>query len=337
MRFSLVVPVGAWSPFLPAALRSLALQGVDIEIALCDASGDPRVPAAADASGLAFAYRRHGPDKGQSDAIAEGWANTRGEILGWLNADDVLLPNALDDAADAFARDPRLDVWFGHTTYFDLDGSTIGRHDAVAPAGELLLRSCTISQPSCLARRSAVDAVGGVDRAKHFTMDWDLWSRLYRGGARFGDSPKVYSAVLVNSGSKTSSLSLRRLREIFAVVEAGAGRYAAAKSVVGVTIHHLANYSVIGPLLGGRSRSNLTGASVLPVLNLGDAPQTRLAVHLGGPGAGATELQLGAARAHGPLAELPLPVSIAPGHAAPLQIRPGGAPVWLERAGWIGG
>jgi GT2 family glycosyltransferase len=349
MSFSIVVPVGAWSPFLAAALRSLALQEVALEVALCDASGDPRVAADADRSGLAFAYRRHGPDAGQADAIAEGWERTGGTFLGWLNADDLLLPGALADAAAAFASDPRLDVWFGQTTFFDEAGATIGRHDAVAPAGPLLLRSCTISQPSCFARRTAVAAAGGIDRSRRYTMDWELWVRLYRAGARFADTPSYYSAVLINEGSKTSSASLTRLREIYDTVRAGAGRWTAAKSVIGVSLHHLVRYSSAGPTLvrlarrraasqpgaDGGGPSRIATPMTLPILNLGDTPQRRLAVRLSGPGAADATLEVGDVQATGPTVELSLAAPVASGEATQLALTPGPAPTWLDRAFFV--
>ena len=83
-RFAISVPVGAWHPFLPHVLASLKAQGPDVAVALLDASGDARVKALGDAEAGWLAYRRHGKDKGQSDAILEGWANVDSDWLGWL-------------------------------------------------------------------------------------------------------------------------------------------------------------------------------------------------------------------------------------------------------------
>ena len=100
--FCISVPIGAYHPFLETCLKSLAAQEAPVQIALLDASGDDRVRAVAEKHDHLFAYCRHGPDGGQSDAIIEGWRNTDGGILGWLNADDFLLPGAFARARRNF-------------------------------------------------------------------------------------------------------------------------------------------------------------------------------------------------------------------------------------------
>ena len=353
MTFCISIPVGEWSPALPACFRSLALQQVPVRIALCDASRDPRVAAAADASGLDFAYRRHGPDEGQSDAIIEGWREADGEILGWLNADDALFPGAMVRAAAAFAADPELDVWFAHSTIVDTDGATIGSHPAVAPATDLLLRSCTISQPSCFFRRRAVEAIGGLDVSLHYTMDWDLWCRLYRNGAKFEFSDSYASAVLFELGTKTSTMPMMRIAELFRLVSLNAGRFAAAKTVIGFTLHHISAYTPLRPLLRGlrhrgllperaagptglRASGSIETDSTLPVLNLSDRPQTTMIVELTGPGAAQAETGIDGQSATGTEARFTLTVPVAPGEAALLSLRrPAGiGPASLKSARW---
>ena len=293
--FSISVPVGAWAPGLAATLQSLSLQRADMQVALCDASGDERVAADADASGLGFAYRRHGPDQGQSDAIVEGWRETEGDVLAWLNADDALTPWALEEAAAAFRADPDLDVFYGQSVIVDQSGATTGVHAAVEPPSDRILRACTISQPSCFFRRRAVDAIGGLDVDRHYTMDWDLWIRLYRSGAKFAYSERHFSAVLFERGTKTSSLNTARLGEIFQLVRQHAGLYAAAKSALGFSLYHVGAYSLASGAVrrlrragwlperrAGESRmtgsGRVAGQARLPVLNLTAAPQSVLHV-----------------------------------------------------------
>ena len=325
-----------------------------MQIAFCDASTDPGVARAADESGLAFAYRRHGPDGGQSAAIIEGWARTEGDILAWLNADDALTPWALKTAAAAFQADPELDVFYGESVIIDADGSTLGPHAAVAPPSDLLLRSCIISQPSCFFRRRAVERIGGLDADRHYTMDWDLWTRMYRDGAKFAHAPDVFSAVLFEKGTKTSSMPLARLREIYSIVSAGAGGYAAAKSAFGFILHHLGAYTPLsGPVKSLRragllperkaGASGLTGSgrlgetARLPVLNLTDRPQDRLEVRLTGAGAASAPVRAEGREGAGPVAQFVFDPPIAPGEAVSLELSgaQSKAPALLERARWL--
>lgn len=239
IRFAVAMPIGQWHAFIPAAFESLAVQGVPMDVALLDASDDPRVAAAADASGLAFTYRRHGPDAGQSDAIREGWANLGGDVVFWLNGDDRLLPGALKTVSLAFQSSLRPDVVFGGSHFINEEARTIGLHDQVADVSPLLLRSNVISQPSCFVRRTAMEAVGGVDRELHFVMDWDLWVRLYKSGYSFQRVDTALSAVFIGEGTKTEQVSSRRLGEVFALVRRNAGLWAATKSALSLWAHTL--------------------------------------------------------------------------------------------------
>tara|TARA_R110002072_G_scaffold73069_9_gene174285 strand:+ start:366 stop:1115 length:750 start_codon:yes stop_codon:yes gene_type:complete len=237
--FAVAVPVGAWHPFLPKTLASLAIQSVPLEIAFLDASGDPRVAEAADASGLDFAYRRQGPDGGQSVAINEGWRETGSAVVFWLNADDQLLPGALEAVTETFETDPELDVVYGDTEFIDGTGARLGVHDQVADISALLLRSNVISQPSCFVQRRAVESVNGVNAELHFVMDWDLWIRLYRSGAKFRRLERVLSAVHMGEGTKTDQVTPRRLSEVFTLVHRNVGVWAAMKSTAAVAAETL--------------------------------------------------------------------------------------------------
>jgi GT2 family glycosyltransferase len=231
------MPVGAWHPLLPGALASLAAQTQPLEIAFMNASDDARVVEAANASGLNFTLRHEGPDGGQSDAIATGWDRTTGDVVFWLNADDQLTPGALDAAAAAFKADPDLAVFYGGSQFVDIYGAVTGVHEQVADISDLIYRSNIISQPSCFVRRSWVERVGGLNRSLHYTMDWDLWVRLYAAGARFQRTDAILSKVFMGEGTKTADINMRRLNEIARLVNRHVGPFSAMKSVIAFARH----------------------------------------------------------------------------------------------------
>lgn len=237
-RIALAMPIGAWHPLLEAALRSVAIQNVALELAILDGSGDSRVSDAIARSGVRPHYHRRGEDRGQSAAIAEGWRETAAPFVGWLNCDDILLPGALATILRCFEAAPQLDAVYGGSTIIDKAGSTIGIHAQVREMDDQSYRSNPISQPSCIVRRSAIAAVGGLDENLHFTMDWDLWVRLYRSGARFRHIGEWLSAVYWGEGTKTAMMSPARLGEIARLSRMHAGRLAAFKTVVGVLLQH---------------------------------------------------------------------------------------------------
>lgn len=219
MKFSISVPIGAYHPFLPWCLESLARQGDLVEICVLDASGDPRVRDIADHYNAALTYRRHGPDNGQSDAIKEGWDNSAAPFLGWLNADDILFPNALKTVSDKLSDDPSLDVVYGHSTILDDDARMTGYHWAVEPPGPRLLEGGIISQPSCFFRRASYEAAGGIDLSLHYTMDWDLFIRIYKTGAKFDFIDAPLSMVLWGDDTKTASFNARRREELQRIIK----------------------------------------------------------------------------------------------------------------------
>jgi hypothetical protein len=218
LRFSISVPVGAYHPLLSYNLRSLRAQRQPMSVSLLDASGDSRVTRLADEFADVIAYRRHGPDGGQAAAIVEGWERGGGEILAWLNADDILFPGALEAAADALLAG-EADLVYGHSAICDEQMRLTGYHWAVTSSPADLPLGCNISQPSCFFRRSACEAAGGLDASLHFTMDWDLWLRMQAGGARFAFMDAPWSSVYWGEGTKTSGFNARRRQELWRLID----------------------------------------------------------------------------------------------------------------------
>lgn len=214
MKFAISIPIGAWHDFLPWALDSLLCQSADVSIAFLDASGDPRVKALADAHDDRLAYRRHGRDGGQSDAILEGWANVEGDWLGWLNADDMLMPDALEKVAAHVSANPGLEAVYGHSVILDDAGAMTGYHFNVEPPSERIFQAGIISQPSCFFSRAAYERAGGLNRDLHYVMDWDLWIRMYKSGAQFGFLDDALSMVIWSDDTKTASMNERRRTEL---------------------------------------------------------------------------------------------------------------------------
>lgn len=64
-------------------------------------------------------------DGGQADAINRGFRTATGEVMGWLNSDDVLLPGALKAVGEAFAKDPELVLVYGRAVYVDAEGKRL--------------------------------------------------------------------------------------------------------------------------------------------------------------------------------------------------------------------
>jgi len=124
------------------------------------------------------------PDRGQSHALNKGFALARGEILGWLNADDAYEPAAV--AGGVAALESR-DVGLAYADVTRVDDDRVNpRRIRSRPEWDLwteLNLGCGVFSPAVFFTRTAYDAVGLLDEDLHFTMDYDLWLRI---GRRFG-------------------------------------------------------------------------------------------------------------------------------------------------------
>lgn len=280
----IAIPIGDWSPLFARSLASLKLQNYPIKIAVLDASADPRVKQDLEASGLDFDYIREGQDAGQTAAISEGWENLDTDILAWLNTDDILLAGVLEDVARVFRDNPDIDVYYGQSTISDKDGRIIGLHPEVSPPSELILRSNIISQPSCFVRRQAVRDVGGLNNSLDYTMDWDLWVRLYKAGKHFAHTPRVLSNVTWGFETKTSKFNKKRIAELLRVVRMSNGPWRVSKSIFGFFLHYLRTYFQIGKRDNVRPsyHTPLNGELTLPIINFAKTPSARIQLNLVG-------------------------------------------------------
>ncbi len=164
-------------------------------------------------------------DAGQSDAIARGFARCRGEILAWLNADDVLAPGAVERAVREFQRAPEVGLIYGRGMILDEDGAETGPFAGTEPWNlwRLLHTLDYVLQPAAFFRRDAYERVGGLDRELCWAMDWDLWLKL-AGVAEVRFVDHVLAGSREWGATKTATGGWRRIRELQAMVRRHAGR-----------------------------------------------------------------------------------------------------------------
>ena len=143
-------------------------------------------------------------DRGQSDALMKGFRMAEGELLAWLNSDDLYLPGALQTAALYFTAHPDTGLLYGDALYCDATGADIGRYRTEPFDFDKLAWFNFICQPSTFFRKDVFTQVGGLDETLRFAMDFDLWLRI---GRRFPCSylPRVLSTYRLHPDSKTVS------------------------------------------------------------------------------------------------------------------------------------
>ena len=124
-------------------------------------------------------------DAGQAAAINKGLAMASGDIVAWLNCDDLYLPGMLTAVALALADNPTARWLIGRCNMIDSAGNSV-RHGITTYKDRLLhsyslkslLRINMISQPAVFWRRPFGQEVGPLDENLYYTMDYDLWLRM---------------------------------------------------------------------------------------------------------------------------------------------------------------
>ena len=145
------------------------------------------------------------PDEGQADAINRGFARTGGEIMAYLNSDDLLLPGSLAYIARYFAAHPRIDVVYGHRMLIDEHDRQIGRLVLPRHDDRTLTLIDYVPQETLFWRREAWERAGArIDASLRFAIDWDLLLRLRETGARMVRLPRYLGAFRVHSEQKTA-------------------------------------------------------------------------------------------------------------------------------------
>lgn len=217
MRFTIVTPVLNGMPWLPEAIRSVARQrdGVDVEHLVLDGgSTDGSREWLAAHKDLGYDLRVE-PDGGQTDALQRGFQRAKGELLGWLNADDVLEPGALAIVEAAFGASPEAAMVSGACLFIDAAGRILGAMSTPPDptlAGLVRVR-INPPQPSTFFSAIAYERAGGLDRSFDLAMDVDLWLRLAREGRYVVLPDQVLARYRVHPTAKSERAATASARE----------------------------------------------------------------------------------------------------------------------------
>lgn len=206
-RISIVTATMNAEAVLERAIRSVIDQGYpELEYIVQDGASVDGTRAILERYRDQLAVVRSEPDRGQSDALNRGFASAGGEILAYLNSDDLLLPGALSCVARFFTDHPDVDVVYGHRILIDADDQEIGRWVLPPHDDAVLSWADYVPQETLFWRRRIWDRVGAtLDESFQFAMDWDLLLRFRDAGARFARIPRFLGAFRVHADQKTSA------------------------------------------------------------------------------------------------------------------------------------
>ena len=203
---SIVTPSFNQGQYLEQTIRSVLDQNYPkLEYAVQDGGSKDDSAAVMQKYRARLVHAESRKDKGQAHAINLGFAHARGgEIMAYLNSDDLLMPGSLNYVAAYFAAHPEVDVVYGHRVIIDSEGKEIGRWILPSHSDRMLIWADYVPQETMFWRRRIWDKAGGhIDQAFQFALDWDLLLRFREAGAKFARLPRFLGAFRVHPCQKT--------------------------------------------------------------------------------------------------------------------------------------
>jgi glycosyltransferase involved in cell wall biosynthesis len=285
MRVSIVTPSYNQGQFIERTLLSVRNQktsGFEVEHVVFDGGSTDNTTDVLKRFGQFIRWESK-KDKGQTDAVNQGIRATNGEIIGWLNSDDIYYPNAIQNVVDFFIKNPDVDVVYGLADHIDLEDTAFETYPSEPWNFERLKETCFICQPALFFRREVILKHGYLDETLNDCMDYEYWLRLGKAGVQFGYLEKKLAGSRLYADNKTLGSRVKVHKEIndmfkrlfgivpdkwlfnyaHAVVESKRYRQSQKKCYVLL----IGAYSIVSALRWNRCISTPMGKSVLTWIN----------------------------------------------------------------------
>lgn len=224
LRMTVVTPTLNQARFIAATLRSVLDQnlGPRLQYIIRDACSTDGTEAivrefepAFVRQGVEWRYVRE-RDTGQSDAINRGWREATGDILGYLNSDDMYRPGALATVLDFFEQQPNFQWAYGGWRLVGESGEAYSTTQPKKFCRRALLNYCNIGQPAVFFRRTLLAETGDLNPLLHLAMDYDLWLRMSARGPA-GIIPTVLADLRYYPNAKSAFRTREQVLEIYRV------------------------------------------------------------------------------------------------------------------------
>jgi len=222
LTLSVVTPSYNQGAFIERTIRSVLTQDVPIQYLIFDAcSSDGTAEILARYRDRARIVIER--DAGQADAVNKGLLAATGDVIGWLNSDDVYYPDACRRALEAFASDSGADVIYGKADHIDAEDRVIEPYYTEPFDYERLKEVCFLCQPATFFRRRVVERYGPLRTDLHYCLDYEYWLRTCREHpAQF--IPQTLAGSRLHAETKTVGSRAPVHREILGMLAAKFGR-----------------------------------------------------------------------------------------------------------------
>ncbi len=213
MKISLITPCFNAANYIEETIDSVLTQDwPDIEYIIVDGGSTDGTTDIIRKHSARLAWWVSERDAGQVDALNKGFARATGEIVGFINGDDVLLPGALRAVAEAFGQEKQTDLIYGEVQWIDGSGERSGSHrghisnlaEALDIYGVWWAQRQWV-QPEVFYRRSLKERVGAFDGRYNLAFDFDFWVRCFRADASVRRLPRELVKFRLHENQKSSA------------------------------------------------------------------------------------------------------------------------------------
>ncbi len=216
-KVSIITPSFNQGNFIRATIESVLAQTyANIEYILIDGGSTDDTMAVVGEYHDRIDVIVHERDHGQSDAINKGFRLATGDLVGWINSDDLLYPDCVERIVALYRTHADGAIFYGaYSDWIDRDGQLTGfRHLPIPNRAYLLNQRADFVQQGSFYATRYVRAVGYLDETIHYCMDLDLWLKLLTKGPIYCDNGPAMAAFRRWEATKTSTGGGRFLRDI---------------------------------------------------------------------------------------------------------------------------
>lgn len=202
LTISVITPSYNQGRFIKETIESVLRQNVPVEYVVMDGgSTDNTLDILQSYNGkIRWVSEK---DRGQAHAVNKGIQITKGDIIGWLNSDDVYHDGALSKVLTFFRDHKDCDILYGKAWHIDEQGRFLEEYPTEPWDFEHLKEVCFISQPAVFFRRRVVQRWGYLNESLRYCMDYEYWLRLGLSGAKFCYFPEFLASTRLYSDTKT--------------------------------------------------------------------------------------------------------------------------------------
>ena len=212
---SIVTPSFNQAQFLEATMRSVLGQNYPrIEYILVDGGSTDGSLDIIHKYADQFSSWVSEPDQGQVDAINKGLQKATGEIVAWINSDDLYMAGAVSEAVQTLQRNPEIGMVYGDGIMVDGDGRLLDRHYYRTYDVLDLLCFEVLLQPTVFMRRRVLEQVGYLSAEYDLVLDHDLWIRMASHSPML-HIPSFWAVERTHEAAKTIGNAARRLTWFF--------------------------------------------------------------------------------------------------------------------------